>query len=722
MATSGFGVPVMDWSPLTQIGQQLSINAELERQRELEAQAARLISGYIDAQTGGGAVAAPGLPAPVGAGALALPGATAGAVAAFGGSGVPGSADYVPPTAPGLEGAFPVIPQDTAPASRSLPTFARAQSKGPSANIRGILDATSERYGLDPEFLPRLTMIESGGNPNARNPSGAAGLLQFMPKTAKAYDLANPFNAEASADAGARLALDNRRILAKALDREPTQGELYLGHQQGAGGAVKLLTNPNARAADLVGVKAVLQNGGRADMTAAEFARLWTGRFPEGRVAVAQGGVTANDAAPVGGAPAGGGGVPSFQPGALASPPLVQRQPGVTSVPAPAATMRQFPPEQAQMLKAMAANPLTRATAVAAAQKMREPTKYDFKVIGDKLVRTNELGAAEVIGIAKDPEFSQFEMKDGSVYTFNKQDGSMRQALPAPQFRDITNPMEQMALGVQPNSGPVQRAPSGELKFPGKAQTEVNLNQAIEKTYDVDIAKENAKTFNTIQQAGRDAIKQVNTLTVMRKLLDRPDFYSGTAGALSTGAKRAFSSLGFANVDAAAPQELFASLANQAILDKAGGSLGASFSNADRTFIQGIVANPDTSVEGNKLIVEMGLRAAKREQEAAKLARDYAARNGGRIDANFTEELTRYAEANPLYADLMERPSGAPAAGTGGAPATGGGTRTGDAAAKALKPMPPRVIEEAQKAIASGRDPQGVRQKLEKLGFDPSGL
>ena len=62
------------------------------------------------------------------------------------------------------------------------------------------------------------------------------------------------------------------------LGREPTVGEMYLAHQQGLGGARRLLGNPNADAASLVGGEAVRLNGGRSGMTAAEFASIWTGR------------------------------------------------------------------------------------------------------------------------------------------------------------------------------------------------------------------------------------------------------------------------------------------------------------------------------------------------------------------------------------------------------------------------------------------------------------
>jgi hypothetical protein len=52
----------------------------------------------------------------------------------------------------------------------------------------------------------------------------------------------------------------------------------------------------------------------------------------------------------------------------------------------------------------------------------------------------------------------------------------------------------------------------------------------------------------------------------------------------------------------------------------------------------------------------------------------------------------------------------------------GGGLSAPGAAPGILKPPPADLIAEANKAIRDGKDPAGVRAKIEKLGFDPSGL
>lgn len=138
------------------------------------------------------------------------------------------------------------------------------------------IEKASQAYGVDPDKLLTLADLESGFNPNAQNPSSSAGgLFQFIDDTAAQYGLANKFDPGASSMAAAALTRDNDQKLEAALGHPPTAGETYLAHQQGVAGAIKLLSNPNAPAENIVGAAAVRQNGGRLGMSAGQFANLW---------------------------------------------------------------------------------------------------------------------------------------------------------------------------------------------------------------------------------------------------------------------------------------------------------------------------------------------------------------------------------------------------------------------------------------------------------------
>ena len=70
------------------------------------------------------------------------------------------------------------------PAAATAAAIAAAYPK--AASVARELVAVAERLGAPPFVLANLIQFESGWNPRAVNPtSGASGLIQFMPSTAK---------------------------------------------------------------------------------------------------------------------------------------------------------------------------------------------------------------------------------------------------------------------------------------------------------------------------------------------------------------------------------------------------------------------------------------------------------------------------------------------------------------------------------------------------------
>lgn len=148
-----------------------------------------------------------------------------------------------------------------------------------SPEVRSIIEAAAARHGVPASALLTTAWLESKGDPNAKNPnSSAGGLFQQIDANARQYGVANRFDAYQSADGAARFMKDNVGHLRSTLGRDPTDAELYLAHQQGPGGAARLLANPDAPAASIVGADAVRLNGGRSGMTAGEFAGIWLGK------------------------------------------------------------------------------------------------------------------------------------------------------------------------------------------------------------------------------------------------------------------------------------------------------------------------------------------------------------------------------------------------------------------------------------------------------------
>ena len=133
--------------------------------------------------------------------------------------------------------------------------------------------------GFSPEGLARTAQIESSGNAGITNHAGMKGLMQFSDPTWATYGKGSPFNPADAALAAQKYAAANARVLTPVLGRAPTDAELYLAHQQGGGGAAKLFANPNVRAGDLVGDKAIVQNGGDPNAPASAFTSMWISKF-----------------------------------------------------------------------------------------------------------------------------------------------------------------------------------------------------------------------------------------------------------------------------------------------------------------------------------------------------------------------------------------------------------------------------------------------------------
>ena len=82
-----------------------------------------------------------------------------------------------------------------------LPSFV------PAAYHEPIVRA-SQRWNVGAALLAAQLYAESNFNPFARSPAGAEGIAQFMPGTAGAYGLDDPFDAAAAIDAQAHLMRD----------------------------------------------------------------------------------------------------------------------------------------------------------------------------------------------------------------------------------------------------------------------------------------------------------------------------------------------------------------------------------------------------------------------------------------------------------------------------------------------------------------------------------
>lgn len=142
----------------------------------------------------------------------------------------------------------------------ALPSFV------PAAYHDAIARA-AQRWNVGAALLAAQLYVESGFNPFARSPAGAQGIAQFMPGTAEALGLDNPFEPVAAIDAQAHLMRDLLRRLASV----PLALAAYNAGEGAVTGCMCIPPYPETRAyvAKILGLL-----GGVGDMAAGFEVRL----------------------------------------------------------------------------------------------------------------------------------------------------------------------------------------------------------------------------------------------------------------------------------------------------------------------------------------------------------------------------------------------------------------------------------------------------------------
>jgi soluble lytic murein transglycosylase-like protein len=93
---------------------------------------------------------------------------------------------------------------NTAVSDKTSTQSSKNTTNSVSNNIDDAIKITSDKYGIEEEFIKAVIKQESAFNANAVSKSGAQGLMQLMPSTAKSLGVENPFNVLDNIDGGTR--------------------------------------------------------------------------------------------------------------------------------------------------------------------------------------------------------------------------------------------------------------------------------------------------------------------------------------------------------------------------------------------------------------------------------------------------------------------------------------------------------------------------------------
>lgn len=221
------------------------------------------------------------------------------------------------------------------------------------------------------------------------------------------------------------------------------------------------------------------------------------------------------------------------------------------------------------------------------------------------------------------------------------------------------NPFNDLILsdgqgGMRPNS-PLIGAKS-QIARAGASNVSVTTKQEGEEAKAV--GKFFGDNFADIQKSGFSAQSTINRIDRLGQLLDGVD--TGKFAPLGVEVAKTAQSIGL-NIDPKlsnkeAAVALSSEMALQLRNPSGGAGMPGAMSDADRTFLAGMVPGIEKTPEGRKLIMDTSRKLAKRDMEVAKMARQYRGKRGT-IDEGFYDELSRYSAANPLF-DGVQPPAG----------------------------------------------------------------
>lgn len=187
-----------------------------------------------------------------------------------------------------------------------------------------------------------------------------------------------------------------------------------------------------------------------------------------------------------------------------------------------------------------------------------------------------------------------------------------------------------------------------DMKRAGATNVSVNTKQETEEAKTV--GKFFGEDYAKVQQSGASAQSSINRLGRLEQLLDGVD--TGKFSPLGLEVAKAAKAAGINIDDNLSNKEAAVALSSEIALqlrNPAGGAgMPGAMSDADRTFLAGMVPGIEKTPEGRKLIIETGKKLAQREIEVARMAREYRKRNGS-INEGFYDELAANAEQKPLF-------------------------------------------------------------------------
>lgn len=188
------------------------------------------------------------------------------------------------------------------------------------------------------------------------------------------------------------------------------------------------------------------------------------------------------------------------------------------------------------------------------------------------------------------------------------------------------------------------------IKDPNAPASVTNVNMTQEKAESKKVGEKFGDQYSDLQAADIASRAKMAKYDRMDQLLT--GMKTGKLTPAMTSVQALADSLGF-SVDKSLPgKQAFEALSGEVALslrNPAGGAgMPGALSDRDLAFLQSMTPDLGKTTEGNKTIIDTARKLAKRDQDVAKMAREYRKKHG-QFDEGFFDELATYSEKNQLF-------------------------------------------------------------------------
>jgi hypothetical protein len=506
-----------------------------------------------------------------------------------------------------------------------------------------MINGAAAAAGVDPNLMARIARIESGGNPGVTTGS-YKGLFQLSDSEFNKYGGGNIYNAADNSRAYASKLKAETDAFHSKYGRAPTATEIYLVHQQGAGGFDAHSANPDQPA-----WKSMLSTGeGRQKGATWARAAIW-GNVPDNLKAQY-------------------GSVDNITSQQFVDLWRSKVEGGALNPPPAQGTNKMADP-------ALSANFLTGGAGLFGGPERRDDISLGLQRAAAWLMAPNSDGKslhvldtlAKEQQLGREGNIATIATPDGGLIQYNKKTGAYRPIQgPSKPYGFTLRPDGSIAR-TNPNTGVVEDA-AGPVKQYGftsgpdgsVVRTDASAGTAVPvvtgedpgtKAYKLARAKDNAEDFTKVTENSVRARSSLQDVDQMDNLVRNGGFYTGIGGEYVQQLRRV-GALFKIGVEGASNAEAFQSLVNQFAMKlrnpAEGGGLPGSISDKDLQFLKQASPGLTTGVDGNLKALDYMRRIHKRALESEQFMHAYIEQHG-RIDDKFRSALAKWAADNPLF-------------------------------------------------------------------------